>query len=993
MEMKEAFRNPSKEYRGAPFWSWNDDLEDKELVRQMRLMKEGGLGGFFMHSRVGLLTPYMSAEWMARIKTCVGAAKRLAMDAWLYDEDRWPSGFAGGVVPRKGKAFARQFLQLEELPGGSRKVPKKTSDMLAMFTLKKAGEKVKEAKFLGRDSRKITASGDAVAIVYSRHMEPTPYFNNQPYVDLLSPRVVKAFIDSTYEPYKKAIGRSFGKEVPGIFTDEPQLSRHPWTENLRKDFVKRFGYDIIPQLASLFYHVGDYQKVRHDYYWLITDRFVEAFSKQLYQWCEEAGLVLTGHYNAEDTLQSQISSIGAAMPHYEFQQLPGIDLLRRDLSTIATCKQVSSVAHQMGGRRVLSETFGASGWDHSLEEEKWKVDWQCVLGVDLLCQHLSLYSLKGERKRDYPPSIHYQQPWWKYHKLIGDYEGRLCYMLTRGRYQADVLVLHPIGSAWAVYDASDNAKCATLNKQFEEVLQGLCELHYDFDLGDETILARHGKVQKGKLRVGSMSYSVVVMPPSLTWRESTVALLERFVEAGGKVIAIRSLPTMVEASRSRRVLALLRHVGVTVIGLRKQSLARALRKHLAPDVKMTGPEGLKEVYYQHRRLPSKHIFFFANTGFEHPCRGRIALKARGRIEKWNLETGEITLVSSKRDREYSVVEAEFSPAGSLLLVVDEKRAPAQVRVSKLRKRRSLTLARSWQVASSDPNALTIDHCRYRIGRGRWSSSLYVLDVQDKLVARGGSFNFSGQYTFKTRFEKTIPSDIKLVLETPEKYAISVNGTKVTYKDVGWWRDREFKLLDIAHLVKEGLNTIELQGRFKRPIKPNTKIFQRGGVEVESCYVIGDFAVTEVSPNQFIITDPMEEVSSGDLVQEGFPFFAGTLKLQQEINWQKRKGERVFLELEEMKTTVVEVSVNGKQAGTILWHPIRVDVTKLLVNGTNTIELALTNSCRNLLGPHHHTGQPLAWTGPGEFRRQPHWTDSYSLVPFGMGGGGSLARYG
>ncbi|MGB9682110.1 MAG: hypothetical protein ACP5RW_07420 [bacterium] len=101
MNLKEEFKNPGKDYRSAPFWSWNDRLDPKELSRQITKMKSSGMGGFSMYSREGLETPYLSDEWMNCIKESVKTAKELGMNAWLYDEDRWPSGFAGGLVAKE----------------------------------------------------------------------------------------------------------------------------------------------------------------------------------------------------------------------------------------------------------------------------------------------------------------------------------------------------------------------------------------------------------------------------------------------------------------------------------------------------------------------------------------------------------------------------------------------------------------------------------------------------------------------------------------------------------------------------------------------------------------------------------------------------------------------------------------------------------------------------------------------------------------------------
>ena len=84
-----------QKYRVLPFWSWNDKLNREELRRQIDCFAAAGCGGFFIHSRVGLVTPYLSREWMELVKEACVYAREKGMTAWLYDEDMWPSGYAG----------------------------------------------------------------------------------------------------------------------------------------------------------------------------------------------------------------------------------------------------------------------------------------------------------------------------------------------------------------------------------------------------------------------------------------------------------------------------------------------------------------------------------------------------------------------------------------------------------------------------------------------------------------------------------------------------------------------------------------------------------------------------------------------------------------------------------------------------------------------------------------------------------------------------------
>ena len=101
------------EYRSLPFWSWNDKLDQEELRRQIRQMHQQGIGGFFMHARGGLKTKYLGEEWIQAIQCSIEEAEKLGMEAWLYDEEGWPSGFAGGRVTSLGSYYHMRWMEQE----------------------------------------------------------------------------------------------------------------------------------------------------------------------------------------------------------------------------------------------------------------------------------------------------------------------------------------------------------------------------------------------------------------------------------------------------------------------------------------------------------------------------------------------------------------------------------------------------------------------------------------------------------------------------------------------------------------------------------------------------------------------------------------------------------------------------------------------------------------------------------------------------------------
>ena len=304
-DIEKGFRTPPLSLRGAPFWSWNDRLQVPELTRQVEDMQAHGMGGFFMHSREGLETPYLGDEWMECIRETVKKAKETGMGAWLYDEDRWPSGSAGGRVPAQGgDTFRAKLLSLEE----SVELPPDAEQALALFAAVIGEGALLSARRLDTPPGPLNP-GETYLVFRREISQPSEWFNDDAYADNLNPDSVKAFIDITYEAYKREVGAEFGKTVPGIFTDEPNILSHhlpsgrrslPWTDGLLEFFQARRGWDLRGALPWLFFAAasqGEHSKeeqslacrARHDFWWTISERFTEAYSSQLGEWCEKNG--------------------------------------------------------------------------------------------------------------------------------------------------------------------------------------------------------------------------------------------------------------------------------------------------------------------------------------------------------------------------------------------------------------------------------------------------------------------------------------------------------------------------------------------------------------------------------------------------------------------------------------------------------------------------------------------------------------------------------
>ena len=977
---RETFKHPGVEYRAIPFWSWNDWLEDDELVRQIEEMEKAGWGGFFMHSRLGLETPYMTPEWMDRVRTCVEEARRRGMHAWLYDEDKWPSGFAGGMTPLKDPDYRMRVMACRVV---------NRYDDIAENTAIFAGRLQDDVL---TDVRPVQAQQPEPRLVYLQFFEwisplGSEWFNGAAYSDQLSFAAVGEFIENTYAAYQQVLGNDFGGVVPGIFTDEPNIcSFHqehpalsvPWTKGFAEIFQGKFGYDLVPHLPSLFFDTGDFRKVRYHYWRAITEQFVEAFSKQLYDWCEANDLKLTGHYLSEDTLQQQIPVSGAIMPHYEYMHYPGVDKLRRDIEDLVTPKQLDSVVCQLGKERSLSETYGCAGQNLSFEGRKWIGDWQSVLGINLLNPHLSSYTLRGARKRDYPPDIFYQQPWWPHNALIDDYYARLSYALSQGERVVDLLVVHPVGSAWSVFRPQNTQAAQALNDQWVALSSRLLEEHFDYHFGDESLMARHARVEDGCLVIGRMRYRVVIVPPSITLASSTVALLQAFRAAGGEVFFCEEKPTLVEGEEDESVTALAAACGT--LPLEDGPLADTLAPHVSRPVRVTNGDGsgVPHVWYHLRRNGEKQVVFLANTSQEAGGDYTVHLPDGDNWQVWDAATGGIGPLPARNGATNGAVTLPFAPVGSYLLVSDPNSQAAAAAPAPAYAQ-TVAAGDSWDVELLDPNALTLDYCAYRIADGAWQDTVHHLKALEDL-RRGGTLvhttisgsgvPFALQYTFESGL--AAGHDLTLVVERPADFRIAVNGTTVTHDpNDGYWLDTTFRRIPIGTLARSGTNTITLEGVTSHDM------------EVEACYVIGDFGVEQGADGFRLVAAPTQ-AQAGDLTHQGLPFYAGRVRLSQQVQV-SRNGGAAALALDGLDATVTIVRLNGNEAGAIAWRPHELDISSLLVEGENTLELELIGSLRNLLGPHHHRDGEILRVSPASFSDWLNWTDEYNFVRFGVQG--------
>lgn len=879
-------------YCPIPFWSWNEQLNEEETREQIRAMKRAGLGGFFMHARGGLQTEYMGEEWFANVEAALEEAKRCDMQAWAYDENGWPSGFGNGVVNGKGVSYQQKYLRMEE-------------ELL-------------------HEKEHIAKCGE-----HYFYYEVNPF-----YVDTLDKKVVAEFIKHSYEPYYE----KFKNRIEGFFTDEPQISRNgiPWSFVFEKEYEKRFQENLLEHLEDLFLPIGAYKDTRIKFWKMVTDLFSENYMKQIYDWCSERGLKLTGHLLLEESLESQLTTNGACMPHYEYFHIPGVDWLGRNMRDCLTALQVSSVAEQLGKEAVLTESFAMCGHNISFAELKGLCEWQMVRGVNLLCQHLEGYSLRGIRKRDYPPAMYIQQPWWNQYHKFNEAIARIGKLLREEKSEVNVLLLHPQTTAWTLYDGGDTSQISELTRRFLQTIQALEEKHILFHLGDETILERHGAVKEGKLVVGEQAYSYVIRSDCSFLMEPTEKLLKEFEEAGGKIVTEAELP----------------------------------KNDVIDNANIT---------YTKRSGKDYVIHYFVNSSAN---REIASVKTKGK--KLDIFTGETENFTGLH---------EFEPWGSLILIEEKVNVVRPTGVYHLVENslNSMTLDYCdyyFDGELQEKHGYVLNICERaneleRPVQIRQDYKVYVRDIPRELylvceTPEKFEIKINGCQVTEKENGYFLDKSFKKIDVT--KY-IHAGDNVIQFQCEFTQSERFYDDLKKAHLFEGERNKLAYD------------------FEIEAIYLVGDFSVategvwTKLECNatrfagKFVIEKPREQIQAQNIEQQGFPFFCGEMVLEGEIDIPEQNP---VLQIDWKGINALKVEINGMEK--VMLTDNQLSLADFGVSGKTTVRFTLINNLRNLLGPHHHQDGELLAVRPRDFYQEKcvwkkkeldKWNASYCFVNVGI----------
>ena len=988
--LKSVFAHPPREFSSGPLWVWNDQLTEAQIVDTMRDLAGQEVKQVFVHPRPGLMTPYLSPRWFTLWKTALREAERLDMNVWIYDENSYPSGFAGGFVPDAMPEARGRGLLLRE----AKTLPRWTEETVAVYRLK---EQVYEN--ITEQVKGGAPSGEGRYLIATvNRAGNSPWHGGKSYVDLLYPGVTEKFLAITMEAYRREIGSQFGKRVPGVFTDEPNIRPAgglPWTTHLPEAFEKRWGYRLVDRLPSLRAQVGDWRRVRHNYYQVLVEQFIEHWGKPYHDYCEKNGLEFTGHYWEHEW--PNCIGVPDNMAMYAWHQRPAIDILmnqyREDthaqFGNARAVRELASVANQLGRSRTLCEAYGAGGWDLRFEDMKRIGDWLYVLGVNTLDQHLSYITIRGARKRDHPQSFSYHEPWWNDYHISAEYFTRLSAALSHGEQVNSILVLEPTTTAW-MYNTEDEADAGLkdVGNSFQELVLALEKQQVEYDIGCEDIIQRHGSSRQARLTVGRRDYSTVVLPPHTeNLNSATMALIESFLQGGGTVIACDAPPAYIDGTASDRGAKAAQSTGWKTMQPAQLPLKLSANQDGFSLQRAAGDAGL--LFHQRRQLADGELLFLVNTSQKSVSAGTFASNL-GCVEQWDLNTGKTKAYPFRRTGSGIQARFELPLCGSLLLFIGKQtRSPVPEESSAPV---VLTASGPTKISRAAPNVLVLDYVDITAGgetrtnvyfyranqfafqrngmdRNPWDSAV---QFRDELISRVFPADTGFEATYRFTIGAQPPGALVAVIERPDLYTIRCNGQTVSAQPGVWWLDKCFGKLDIGGLARPGVNTITIKAA------PFT-IYH----ELEPIYILGDFALKPCEKGF--------EIEAGNTLQlgrwneQGHPFFSAGVTYGQEFDLAKVSGGyRVALPA--WYGSVARVTVNGKPAGHIAYPPYECLVTSLLKPGKNRIEVQVIGTLKNTLGPHHNNpGLGSAW--PGMFQTGPESGPpagaKYSTVGYGL----------
>ena len=542
---------------------------------------------------------------------------------------------------------------------------------------------------------------------------------------------------------------------------------------------------------------------------------------------------------------------------------------------------------------MISELYGVTNWDYDFAGHKLQGDWQMALGVTLRAPHLAWTSMEGEAKRDYPASIFYQSPWYQEYKLIESYFARLSMILSRGHAVVKIGIIHPIESCWSVWGTMEKTGelVRELDRKFLYMTDLLLKNGLDFDfISEELLPGQLEKIDRNEIKIGEMTYSVILVPFMKTIRSSTADILNLFNKTGGQIIFCGEIPAYVDGCSSDICEKMAQKC--LCIGDWEGKLTHILSPLKEAELYYEDGSGAEDFLMQIREEQDERWLFLAQKNLpqvkEVANSKTLIVKIKGLWECsiWDAMSGDVkTAEHWKAEKGVTIVRQKLYGHDSLLLhlkKLENERAEVSTEKYITLGAKEETIFGKVPVRLSEPNVLVLDIAEYSFGDEAFKGPEEILRIDDELREKLGfpkrmeawpqpwvsiskENNSNGKLELRYYIESEVEiGKVTLALEQTEETTVFWNGKLVEQKINGWYVDRKILTIPLGKLQK-GKNILCLERNFHQ------------SSNLEQVFLLGDFGV-QVFGNKAVVTEPVRDLYFGDWSKQGLAFYGGKCNL-------------------------------------------------------------------------------------------------------------------
>ena len=617
-QMYQAFQQPTSEYHPFVRWWWNGDkVEADELVRELHLLKEAGIGGVeinpiafptYCDSLGKPSLQWLSPEWIDMLKVCFDEAKQLDMTCDLLVGSGWPFGaefleeneraqivvnYAETVTGPTTLTIIRDSICEKAMPKVSSPYKGNTKELMMLRLYPNPANSIDDGIIIWPALRQ--AQGPQLDSIFTIEVPEGEYtlaalvkingflevINGAPgaagpVLDHFNTEAVNRYLYNMSDKIETQIGPLKGN-IRALFTDSMELEGANWTSDMAEEFQKRYGYDITEWLPFILFKIGsmgsalnydpvipvtdDFQKqiqrARYDFEDFKAQLMTERFTQTYLNWCHQLGVKARaqaygrGFYPLENAMGYDIPE-GESWTTNWLKHKPGEEMsetdYRRGRAYTMVNKFVSSAAHLADNRTISCEemTNTYTVFNMSLEQLKIGGDQSAMSGVTHNVFHGFNYSPNLEAK--FPGWVRYgayyseNNNWWPYFKYYNEYKARLSYALQHGTYYADIAILNPENDMWSTIGMQNEPFPNTTRAPYKTLIwEAINKCGGGVDYVSENII-NQSNIKRGNLCYNKRKYNTLMLIDVESLHPETAEQLLKFVETGGKIVCIDTIP-------------------------------------------------------------------------------------------------------------------------------------------------------------------------------------------------------------------------------------------------------------------------------------------------------------------------------------------------------------------------------------------------------------------------------------------------------------------